>query len=514
MRKLRRRTRQALAYLGAGVLVVAAAIALALVVTPTQDVTVAGEEIGVGAAAPSLSFSGPGEVNLFGQRLPTILQFAGPVRPSLTLTHITLDEQLASMFRPGGHGLVPGRAAIGHALASAWTTYFEWEIGITGAAALLLTGALCGWARFSLRRTLAVLAAGLALAEAANAGGIMVTAFTAPARLAQVDSLTGLVGQARLPTVQSASGPAQTQVLAVVLGDSTAAGLGNPLVAAPSKLDRACRRSADAYAADLAAVNNWNVLNLACSGATIQHGLLGPQQAGGGVTAAAELAQARRATHAQLVIVSIGANDVGWSGLVGLCAAAKSCADSASTAYFQQHLASFASQYYQLLEQLAALPSRPRVLINLYYDPFDPRQQCLTSEGLDAAKEQALSGLLSALNRVLSNGATAAADIPVQPDFTGHALCDPGSYVQGVNDPAPFHPTAAGELAIALADEQALQQAEASPGVTPSGSAAPLGSIGPSELLPTAAHGTPSGRATRRAAASNKRPGAAPSPSR
>ena len=457
MRKLRRRTRRALAYLGAGILVAAAAIALALVVTPMQDVTVAGEEIGVGAAAPSLSFSGPGEVNLFGQRLPTILQFAGPVRPSLTLTHITLDEQLASMFRPGQQGLVPGRAAIGHALASAWTTYFEWEIGITGAVALLLTGALCGWARFSLRRTLAALVAALALAEAANAGGIMVTAYTAPARLAQVDSLTGLVGQARLPTVQSASGPAQTKVQAVVLGDSTAAGLGNPLVAPPSKLDRACRRSADAYAADLAAVNNWNVLNLACSGATIQNGLLGPQQAGDGVTAPAQLAQARKATHAQLVIVSIGANDVGWSGLVGLCAAAKSCADSASTAYFQQHLATFASQYYQLLEQLAALPSHPRVLINLYYDPFDLRQQCLTSEGLDAAKEQALSGLLTALNRVLSNGATAAADIPVQPDFTGHALCDAGSYVQGVNDPAPFHPTGAGELAIALADEQALQ---------------------------------------------------------
>ena len=51
-----------------------------------------------------------------------------------------------------------------------------WEIGITGAVALPLTGALCGWARFSLRRTLAVLAAALALAEAANAGGIMVTA--------------------------------------------------------------------------------------------------------------------------------------------------------------------------------------------------------------------------------------------------------------------------------------------------------------------------------------------------
>jgi len=86
----------------------AISIALALVVTPVQNVTVTGEEIGVGAAAPALSFSGPGEVDLFGQRLPTTLQFAGPVRPRLTLTHITLDQQLASMFRPG-HGQLPAR---------------------------------------------------------------------------------------------------------------------------------------------------------------------------------------------------------------------------------------------------------------------------------------------------------------------------------------------------------------------------------------------------------------------
>ena len=465
MRALTRRTRLILAYLGAGLFVAAASIALALLVTPSQDVTVAGEEIGVGAAAPSLSLSGPGEVDLFGQRLPTILQFAGPVRPRLTLAHITLDEQLASLFRPG-RGQPPGRATIGHALAGAWTTYFVWEASITGVGALLLAGALCGWARFSLRRTLKLLAAALALAEAANLGGIMVTAYTAPARLAQVNSLTGLVGQAPLSTVQNATGPSQAGVQAVVMGDSTAAGLGNRLVAHPSAVSRACRRSADAYAADLAAVNNWNVLNLACSGATIAGGLLGPQQAGG-LTVPAQLGEARKATHAQLIIVSIGANDVGWSGLVGLCAAAKSCADSASTAYFQQHLATFTSQYYQLLEQLATLPSHPRILINLYYNPFDPKQACLTSEGLSAAKETALSGLLSALNKVLSNGAAAASVIPVQPDFSGHALCDPGSYVQGAGDPAPFHPTAAGELAIALADEQALQQAETAPGGTP-----------------------------------------------
>jgi lysophospholipase L1-like esterase len=474
------RTRRALSYVVAGLLVAAAAITLALVVTPMQDTTIAGEEIAVGAAAPTLSLSGPGEVDLFGQRLPTTLEFAGPVRPRLALSHITLDRQLASMFNPG-HGAVPAGVAIGQALADAWIHYFVWEACVTGAAALLLTGALCGWARFPLRKTLILLGAGLVLAEAANLGGIMVTAYTAPARLEQVGSLTGLVGQAQLPTVAKLTGPERATVQAVVLGDSTAAALGNPLVAHPSAQDHACRRSSEAYAEDLAAVNDWDVLNLACSGATIADGVLGPQQTGE-LTVPAQLAEARQATNARLVIVSIGANDVGWSGLVGLCAAAASCADSASTAYFQQHLNTFASQYYQLLQQLDTLPSRPRVLINLYYNPFDAGRNCLNSHGLNAAKEQTLTKLLDALNQVLSNGATAASATPVQPDFTGHALCDAEPYVQGVGDPAPFHPTAAGELAIALADERALQASSGPPSDSPSDS--------PSAVLPS---GTPTG---------------------
>jgi lysophospholipase L1-like esterase len=464
MGKLTRHTRVSLVYLAAGLLVVAASIAVALVVTPLQQVSVVGEEIGVGAAAPSFSVSGPGEVDLFGQQLPTTLQFAGPVRPRLALTQITLNRQLDTLFAQR-HKL-PSSQAIGQTLASGWTRYFAWEVVVTGGCALLLTGAIAGWARFSLRRTLALLGIGLVLAEAVNLGGIMVTAYSAPARLREVGSLTGLVGQSSLPIVARAPGPAQANVQAVVLGDSTAAGLGNPPLAHPSQLDSECHRSVDAYAADLAAVNSWNVLNLACSGATIQAGILGPQQLAH-TTAPAQLAEAKKATHASVVIVSIGANDLGWSGLVRLCAATASCDNRASTAYFQQRLATFASQYYQLLQQLATLPSHPRVLVNLYYDPFDAQSQCLASKGLDGTKEQSLVRLLDALNRVLSNGARAASQTPVQPDFTGHALCDPGPYVQSVQDPAPLHPTAAGQLAIALADEQALQQPESTPGPSP-----------------------------------------------
>jgi hypothetical protein len=165
-----------------------------------------------------------------------------------------------------------------------------------------------------------------------------------------------------------------------------------------------------------------------------------------------------------------GADDVGWSALLRLCAASRACDNQASVAYFQQRLAAFAVSYYQLLQQLAALPSHPKVLVNLYHDPFNTRRHCLDNVGLDPAKEKCLTSLLTAFNGVLASGAQAAGLSSVQPDFTGHALCDPGPYVQGLHDHAPFHPTPAGELAIALADEHALRHDNTPSQPPPSGS--------------------------------------------
>jgi lysophospholipase L1-like esterase len=468
MRSLARRLHIPLVSAAGIVLAAAVSISVALLVTPIQQVSLAGQTVGVGAAAPALSLSGPGELDLFGQRLRTTIQFAGPVRPRLALTQITLDRQLATVFAP--HRPSPERA-IGDALALGWKRYFGWEIAITAGCALLLTGALAGWLRLSVRRTIALLAAGLVVTEAVNVGGIMATAYTAPAKLRQVTSITALAGRSPLPPVPAAQGPPSPSVQVVVMGDSTAAGVGNTRPAHPSQLDTACQRSAGSYAADLGQIKNWRVLNLACSSATIPAGILGPQGLAD-VTAPAQLAVAKKATHASYVIVSIGADDLGWSALLRLCTVTTTCDDRASTAYFQQSLAAFTVRYYQLLRRLAALPSRPTVLVNLYYNPFDSSQHCLDGVGLTPAKQKSLTRLLGALNSVLANGARATGLIPVRPDFAGHALCDPVPYVQGLNARAPFHPNLAGELAIALADVQALQQpsARTSPSARPSAS--------------------------------------------
>jgi lysophospholipase L1-like esterase len=438
----------------AGLLVVAiTAIVVSLRVTPVQTVTVAGQVIKVGATEPSLSLSGPGVVDLFGQSLPTDVRFAGPVRPRLVLSRITIDSELTNFVQDG----TPRQASqrLGARLAGGWARYFAWEAAIAGLCALILVGAVAGWRRLPARTSVKVLAVGLVVTELVNVGAIILAARSAQQVLHHVRSLNDLVGGKTTQFKVKTSGPALTGVQVVVMGDSTAAGAGLSTVSDPSKVDRACGRSSESYAEDLARASGWQVMNLACNGATIAHGLLGPQQQHG-LTVPPQLGAAMRAQDASAVIVSVGADDVQWSAMVRYCAAAPHCDDRASAAYFKQKLAVFSKNYLQLLTQLAALRGHSRVLINRYYDPFGKDLRCVTSHGLTAANVRTLSSRLATLNEVLSKGAAQFGDLSTQPDFAGHELCSKQPYVQGAGDRAPFHPTALGQFAIALADQTAL----------------------------------------------------------
>jgi lysophospholipase L1-like esterase len=442
-----------LGWLGVLLLAAAAAIAVALRVTPLQTVTVAGQVIKVGATAPTLSLSGPGEIDLFGQSLPTNLHFLGPVRPRLQLAQITINSELTNFVR-GAH---PAGAAqvLGNRLADGWIQYFSWEIAITGLGTLLLSGAVAGWRRLAHQTTIKLLVAGLVVTEAVNLGAIMVTAYDAPGSLRQVHSLNQLVGnETPVPDITKAA-PPRPGVQVVVIGDSTAAGAGLPPPRDASRSDLACGRSTDSYAEDLASADGWNVLNLACDSATIASGVLGPQGRGG-EAAPAQIDAAAGARNASVIIVSIGADDLGWSAMVHYCAVAPRCDDRASAAYFQQQLASFSKNYLQLLSQLASLPEQPRVLINRYYNPFGLDMSCLSRSGFTTAKLRTLTSRLNTLNTVLAQGAADFGFASTQPDFAGHQMCAQQPYVQGPQESAPFHPTTLGQLAIALADQAAL----------------------------------------------------------
>ena len=434
-----------------GVLAVAAAsIATALLVTPMQKVSAAGQTVQVGTTAPTWSLSGPAQLDLFGQHIPTNLVFFGPVRPRLVLTHITLSSQLKTFVGGSGQGLED-------ALATGFRHYFYAEIVVTGLAAILLAGALTGWLRRELRHTVVLVVVALLATEAVNLGAVMFTAYSAPEKLRQVHSLQALVGSApQLPDPPSSSGtPPGTRV--VVMGDSTASGWGLRPLPHGTKEDRACNRSIDSYAQDLADANGWHVTNLACSDATIAEGILGAQEHNGQLLPAQISDPA--VSKASVVILSIGANDVEWGNLLRVCAVSPSCDDNAARAYFQQHLASFSAEYLQLLSDLQLLPNHPQVVVNLYYSPIEAQDSCLVRAGVTAEKQKSVLTTLAALNSILAKGAEAASFEVARPDFSGHGICSPSSYVQGIHDYAPFHPTAAGELAIALATEHALQAA-------------------------------------------------------
>ena len=165
-----RRLRSMAGYLLLVVAVAAASITVGLELTPLQTVSALGQTVQVGAAHPSFSLSGPAELDLFGQQFPTEAHFAGPVRPRLVLSRISVDRQIANLFIPS-----PGRTnqtqALGSQLADGFTRYFVWEAVVVGAAALVLLGAVAGWRRSSRRSTITLLLVGFVVVEALNLGG-------------------------------------------------------------------------------------------------------------------------------------------------------------------------------------------------------------------------------------------------------------------------------------------------------------------------------------------------------
>jgi lysophospholipase L1-like esterase len=463
-------------YLFTFLLVTAASIWLALRITPLQTVSAAGQTAQVGATLPNASIKGPGELDLFGQMMPTKPQFTGPIRPKLALEHITIDPKVVQMLRADGPQKV--ELTLSQQLAAAWERYFLWETLIAvGFAAVPLVAVAAVRKRPAIWK---MVVTGVGVVCLVNVGGILLTASGTPHVLRSVKTLDDLVGVDPL-TVSAPVGAPEPGVQAVVIGDSTASGWGLPWGLSPSPLDQACGRSPDSFANDLAAANNWNVLNLACGSATIKNGLLGYQVLPGGQVAPPQLPQAEAATHAKVVIVSVGADDLEWSVMTRLCAATAVCNDKVSSAYFNQLLNSFTRSYYELLGDLVKLPGHPAVLVNEYYSPFGSSIGCLTKYGVTSAKEKVLLSRLGQLNTVLAQGARASGFGVAKPQFTGHELCTANPYVQGPADRAPMHPNAGGELAIALADEQALPMLSPSPIVVPTPS--PSVSVTPQSAL-------------------------------
>jgi lysophospholipase L1-like esterase len=465
-----------------------AAMTLALAVTPKAGVSVFGQQVKVGAVPPSpgLGLSGPGEADLFGEGIvETIQHFDGPIRPLIVWQRFNRNDDAAAFIQSGSadgrRTVSTGSADVGRQLAAGWTRYFGWLVvtaAVLGGVLYLVTAGAVALAGRDHRRSraahLGLLGASVAAALVLTLGFTALTVRTAVHELGSVTSLSDLVGPANLAPVPAAVGPKRADTDVVVIGDSTAAGIGNTPIAEPSREDTACQRSADAYASSLRSIAGVSVLNLACSSASVANGLLGPQPAAG-TTLPPQVGVLRSVQAAKVVVVSIGANDVGWSDFLRYCYGLPRCDDEASNKLFQSRLDSFKIQYAQLLQQLSDLPTHPRVIVTKYYDPLGSSFDCPALQdpqaeaggppgygfGPDPGKDnqddkvrQKIRPLrleLAGMNAVLEQGAEAFGFAVVQPRFDGHELCTDQPWVQGMRDQAPFHPTAAGELAISAA---------------------------------------------------------------
>jgi lysophospholipase L1-like esterase len=236
-----------------------------------------------------------------------------------------------------------------------------------------------------------------------------------------------------------------TSGLYVAMGDSVAAGLGLETYSDAS----ACNRTNQSYPKLVAAQKNLKLVSLACSGATLDAGITGTQTVND-LALKPQLDQLFALPQPQLITLTIGANDLGWTELLTKCSTS-TCGTADDTALVDARLASVTTNLQSVLQKISEHygSKLPRVVVTGYYQLLPPAlQNCPEMTGLDAAElswQRAQEDKLNATLQKVVSGQSLSSFAPV--DFSGHELCTDASWVQNISAPAPFHPTNTGQQA-------------------------------------------------------------------
>ena len=235
----------------------------------------------------------------------------------------------------------------------------------------------------------------------------------------------------------------------IALGDSVAAGVGLKNDSDSS----ACNRTNEAYANQAAKQLNYQLTNIACSGATLPAGILGKQEVNK-LALTAQLDQLFAIKEPDLITMTVGANDAHWTEVIKKCYISV-CGSNADTLAVNQDLATMQKN---LQTALATIKSQydnkePTVLVTGYYQVFpnDDGASCTDLIGISDTElawgRQLQSSINDAIQEVVTRNSATAKFVPVS--FAEHELCTKDSWVQGLTEPQPYHPTAAGQAAIA-----------------------------------------------------------------
>jgi lysophospholipase L1-like esterase len=444
----------------------AISIMLAATITPSRSVDTLGQHFTVNAVTPSWSFTGHGEITINTGTpqtfylLPT--RYYGPVR-----AHLTVDAPFQ------GSDLL-NKAAINHKLPPDVSAQFvagfrAWLINFAlialGISLALSVGVAFVFLNFknNRRRQAGMLVLRSFIATTISLAITAALFVAGSSSITRATSLDDLVGHSTLHLSPVPMGPKLKGYDAVSIGDSRAATQGGKSLKNPTKEDSACRRSSDSLAAQIGRIEGWRVLNLACSGATINEGLMGPQPRSGH-SLIPQISAVKQMTNIKAVFVTIGPNDLWWSRAIGLCYLADVCNDNLTTPDYQALLEKFKWSYHDLLVELQGLTNgpdggHPVIVINGSYDVTRQGASCAATKGLTPDKIGMLNQRNADLNQALQVGAGLFGFRFIKPELK--TLCDdlsdsPGADIREPTDKDAFHPTGNGVMVMAIADALTL----------------------------------------------------------
>lgn len=231
----------------------------------------------------------------------------------------------------------------------------------------------------------------------------------------------------------------------VALGDSVASGLGAGSVTDTS----GCGRTNAAYPYQIAERHSLKLVHLACSGASIEAGIAGVQTAAG--EQSSQLLQLSKHSP-DIITFGIGANDVAWLTLLSQCMTNECGTQEEKVAYENLLNSTFRPNLEDVLRKLDSLyGNNAQIIVLGYYQVFPASgANCPDIAGLSAPELQWGRYLRSKLNETISSSVrTTGVGKYIEPDFAGHELCTDEPYVQGIDDPAPYHGNAAGYTKMA-----------------------------------------------------------------
>ncbi len=232
----------------------------------------------------------------------------------------------------------------------------------------------------------------------------------------------------------------------VALGDSVAAGVGLKYDSDAS----ACDRTDQSYPVLVASKLNYQLRNLACSGATLPEGITGKQEVNK-LLVSPQLQQLFDLPKPKLITITIGANDAQWTKVLQKCYVAV-CGSAEDAADVQSSLAIVTTNLQAVLEQLRQHygAAQPRVIVTGYHQVFPTTvsADCTDLTGIDTAELAYGRQLQASINDNLQAAVKDSQASFVAIDFSGHELCSSDSWVQGLSDKQPYHPTAAGQAAF------------------------------------------------------------------